>query len=162
MVTLKAVATYIYQRYYRDFGVRIDEMKLHKLLYFAQRECIVQTGEPMFSEQFEAGKYGPLMPIVREWYQDGTLDTYCACDGIDQYQLVFEKIFSHYAKKSAWSLVSLTHGEQSWVKARKGCSQYDSTTHKMELTDIKKDAERIGTRRFLLARYKEFINAKTL
>ena len=38
------VASYIYQRYMYDFGVRIDEMKLHKLLYFTQRECFIQKG----------------------------------------------------------------------------------------------------------------------
>lgn len=34
------VASYICQRYQREFGKRIDEMKLHKLLYFTQRESI--------------------------------------------------------------------------------------------------------------------------
>ena len=38
------IASYICDRYQKEFGTRIDEMKLHKLLYFTQRECIAQTG----------------------------------------------------------------------------------------------------------------------
>lgn len=38
MEKLLNVAGYIYQRYEKDFGNEIDEMKLHKLLYFSQRE----------------------------------------------------------------------------------------------------------------------------
>ena len=59
MMGILQVASYIYKRYMDDFGVRIDEMKLHKLLYFTQRECLIQKGEPMFDAQFEAWKYGP-------------------------------------------------------------------------------------------------------
>ena len=54
MIGILQVASYIYKRYMDDFGVRIDEMKLHKLLYFTQRECLIQKGEPMFEAQFEA------------------------------------------------------------------------------------------------------------
>ncbi len=42
------IASYIYQRYQKQFGKCIDEMKLHKLLYFTQRESIIQTDEPIF------------------------------------------------------------------------------------------------------------------
>ena len=37
-------------RYQKEFGERISEMKLHKLLYFTQRESLIQLGEPMFGE----------------------------------------------------------------------------------------------------------------
>ena len=55
MENVVKVASYICQRYQRQFGKRIDEMKLHKLLYFTQRESIIQTGQPIFEERFEAG-----------------------------------------------------------------------------------------------------------
>ena len=44
------VASYICQRYHQHFGKRIDEMNLHKLLYFTQRESNIQTGDPIFKE----------------------------------------------------------------------------------------------------------------
>ena len=70
MMGILQVASYIYKRYMDDFGVRIDEMKLHKLLYFTQRECLIQKGEPMFEALFEAWKYGPVMVQIRQYYKN--------------------------------------------------------------------------------------------
>ncbi len=61
MMGILQVASYIYKRYMDDFGVRIDEMKLHKLLYFTACSDLFIKGEPMFEAQFEAWKYGPVM-----------------------------------------------------------------------------------------------------
>mgnify|MGYP000190729420 FL=1 len=36
MVSVNTAASYIYEKYKSEFGTTIDEMKLHKLLYFAQ------------------------------------------------------------------------------------------------------------------------------
>lgn len=43
MVSVNIAASYIYEKYKSEFGTTIDEMKLHKLLYFAQRESIIHT-----------------------------------------------------------------------------------------------------------------------
>ena len=48
-------------------------MKLHKLLYFTQRECLIQKGEPMFDAQFEVWKYGPVMVQIRQHYKNDSL-----------------------------------------------------------------------------------------
>ena len=42
------VARYICDEYRKMSGEAIDEMKLHKLLYFSQRESFAITGEPLF------------------------------------------------------------------------------------------------------------------
>ena len=44
------VAQYIYEEYKKIAQSNIDNMKLQKLLYFAQRESIAVTGVPMFSD----------------------------------------------------------------------------------------------------------------
>ncbi len=62
------VAQYIYDEYKRQSGEVIDEMKLHKLLYFAQRESLAITNEPLFEENFEGWKYGPVSREVRTHY----------------------------------------------------------------------------------------------
>ena len=43
MVSVNTAASYIYEKYKSEFGTTIDEMKLHKLLYFAQRDSIIHT-----------------------------------------------------------------------------------------------------------------------
>lgn len=54
MLDVIKVASCIFERYKAQEKTIIDEMKLHKLLYFAQRECFIQKGEPLFPDRFEA------------------------------------------------------------------------------------------------------------
>lgn len=55
MENVVKVASYICQRYQQQFSKRIDEMKLHKLLYFTQREAIIQTEEPILKTVLKPG-----------------------------------------------------------------------------------------------------------
>lgn len=147
------VASYVCQRYQKEFRCRIDEMKLHKLLYFIQRECIAQTGEQMFPDKFEAWKYGPVMVCVRQHYKDDSLHEQMREEVIARYKSVFDKVFETLAYKDAWSLSTLTHGEYSWQNARIG---YDKDAHcsvEIDPEDIRKDAERIKVRRFMLRHF---------
>ena len=67
------VATYIIKRYQSEYKQPIDEMKLHKLMYFAQRESFVQINEPLFDATFYGWKYGPVLKEVRSASKDGTI-----------------------------------------------------------------------------------------
>ena len=144
------IASYICQRYQDQFGQRIDEMKLHKLLYFAQRESLIQLDKPLFSAQFEAWKYGPVLVEIRQLYKDDKLHESLSPESIERLAGVFEVIFSHYAPKDSWSLSILTHGELSWQKARYGIGEDDFCSAHIQIEDIRKDAERIRQRRSAL------------
>ena len=66
------VAEYIFKEYNRVTGELIDEMKLQKLLYFSQRETLAILNKPLFNEEFEGWKYGPISREVRTVYtEDG-------------------------------------------------------------------------------------------
>ena len=152
MIGVKKVASYICRRYLEEYNARIDEMKLHKLLYFMQRESIVQIGEPMFDDTFKAWKYGPVMLVIRQYYKNNTLNLALNKEELEKYKSVFDKVFSMFASKKSWSLGSLSHGEYSWKKAREGFCLYDSCDVDIKTEDIAVDADRIRTRRFLLSR----------
>lgn len=69
------VAQYVFKEYKRVTGEVIDEMKLHKLLYFAQRESLAITNTPLFEEEFEGWKYGPVCKEIRNSITpDGIID----------------------------------------------------------------------------------------
>lgn len=160
MLEVLKVASYIHQRYLSEYGERIEEMKLHKLLYFTQRECIVQMGEPMFAEKFKAWRYGPALLSIRQLYENDTLNLRLSDEAVSKYKLVFDKVLNHYARKSSWSLSTLSRGELSWKQARSGYLPQEVCDVDMQLSDIYKDAERIKLRRFLLSKYKEFQKAR--
>lgn len=150
MLELLKVASYISQRYLEEFGVRIDEMKLHKLLYFTQRECFIQTGYPMFEARFEAWKYGPVMVEIRQHYKDNSLQESFPEEQLKQYKPIFDSVFRIYAKQKSWSLSTLTHGEYSWKQARNGYEEQDACEVEMKTEDIKVDADRVRERRIVL------------
>lgn len=145
------IASYICQRYLKQFGERIDEMKLHKLLYFMQRESIIQTGEPLFADCFEAWRYGPVMVSIRQRYKSDTLQEVLPASEEECYRKVFDTVFDLYAPKDSWSLSSITHGEYAWQEARRR-SVSDEQHRTIFTEDIRKDAERVRVRRILYKR----------
>ncbi len=143
------VASYICRRYELEFGARIDEMKLHKLLYFTQRESIIQTGGPIFADCFEVWKYGPVLLLIRQKYKEDALHEELSDSAQAKYKAVFDTVFESYASKDSWSLSSITHGEYAWRQARKKLAS-DMVSHELIQTDdIRKDAERVKVRHFL-------------
>lgn len=145
------VAAHIAKDYFSEYGQRIDEMKLHKLMYFAQRESLIQTDEPLFNAIFYGWKYGPVLKEIRSAYKDGTFTSIIPQNFItDCTSLILKKVLGEYAGKDSWSLSRLTHGEMSWKKSRIGISEDENSDNPMNLEDIRADAERIKNRRKML------------
>lgn len=141
------VAAYIAQRYFSEYNEQIDEMKLHELMYFAQRESLIQTGEPLFDATFYGWKYGPILKEIRSAYKDGTFGSIEFSNFTKDCSSILNKVFEKYAGKESWSLSRLTHGELSWKNSRIGISEEENSDNPMNFDDIRHDAERIKTRR---------------
>lgn len=148
MMDVIKVASYIFKRYQDETKETIDEMKLHKLMYFAQREAIIQTGSPLFDTQFAAWKYGPVIVEVRNSYRSNSLNQFPTEQEIAPYKVAFDFVFKNYAVKDSWTLSMLTHGESSWKNARVGYGVDDHCDVLIDTNDIVKDAERMKVRRF--------------
>lgn len=97
------VAAYISQRYFSEYGEQIDKMKLHELMYFAQREALIQTGEPLFDAAFYGCKYGFVLKEIL----DTTLISIEPKDFISNCYSILNKVFESYAEKDSWSFSRL-------------------------------------------------------
>lgn len=150
MVNVLEAAGYIYNKYLAEYGEKIDEMKLHKLLYFAQRESIIQTGKPLFDATFYGWKFGPVLKEIREAYRDNNFPNEICAESVNQMLPVMDSVLSDYADKKSWSLSRLTHGEVSWKNSRQGVAENENSDNPMRLSDIVLDAERIKSRREML------------
>lgn len=150
MVSVNTVASYIYEKYKSEFGTIIDEMKLHKLLYFAQRESIIQTGNPLFDATFRGWKYGPILKEIRESYKNSSFVPVTSSSDIDEMEPIVDTVFEQYAEKDSWSLSRLTHGEYSWKKSREGIPENINSDKPINVEDIRIDADRVRARRELL------------
>lgn len=150
MVSAVDIASYISERYLKEYGERIDEMKLHKLLYLTQRECLIQTGEPMFEATFHAWRYGPVLPEIRLLYKQDALKGSLSNEEEDQYAEVLNFVFAEYAPKRSSVLSNLTHCEYSWTHAREGYGKYEDSDVPMLMEDIRRDADYFRQRRIML------------
>ena len=150
MVDVVSIASYISERYMKEYGERIDEMKLHKLLYLTQRECLIQTGEPMFEATFHAWKYGPVLPEIRQLYKQDSLKGGLTEEQEETYKQVLDYVFAEYAHKRSFVLSLITHGNYSWKHAREGYGKYEDSDVPMLMKDIRRDAAYFKQRRLML------------
>lgn len=156
MVDVSKLASYISYRYaHENNGAEIDEMKMHKLLYFAQRESLIQANEPLFVEDFQAWKFGPVLPVIRNIYINNALCDIPQAKLNDEQTQIMDYVFKQYSQNDSWSLSRLTHGEYSWQNARNGISEYDNCDELISLEDIKVDAEKQSQRRKALKELRE-------
>lgn len=145
MIDVRTAAKYLIRRYEQKSGCVMDEMKLHKLLYFTQRESFVLLGKPMFLDKFEAWKYGPVMRCLRKahWeYQDQSV-----LPEDSEYIPVLEDTLRRYAFMDSWTLSNISHGETCWQKAKD--KEVGSSPVEIETYDIEYDARVIKYRRFM-------------
>ena len=156
MISVLKVASYLTERYKKAYGQTMDEMRLHKLLYFTQKECVIQLGEPMFAEEIRAWKYGPVVPCVRMAYKADNLHEQLTDDEKVKYEPVFDAVFYIYGKRSSWTLVTLSHSEKSWERARVGYGEYESSDVPMMIEDIFEDAQDTIKRRTEVEAYRKF------
>lgn len=141
-------AAYIRERYANENNNEaVDEMKIHKLLYFAQRESFIRFNRPLFNAEFHAWRYGPVLHEVRTAYKDETILSIKPSPLTPNQLIVMDYVFKQYSQKNSWSLSRLTHGEYSWKHAREGYSEDENSDEIMRLEDIKKDAKRQLERR---------------
>lgn len=150
MENVMNIAAHIAYRYFSEYGHQIDEMKLHKLMYFAQRESFIENKEPLFNATFYGWKYGPILKEIRSAYKEGTFFSILPEKFVKDCSVILDRVFTEYSEKESWSLSRLTHGELSWKNSRIGIPDEENSDNPMSTDDIKKDAERIKARREML------------
>lgn len=134
------VAAYILQKYQEITGEALDDMKLHKLLYFTQREAFAIIGRPAFDGVFEGWKYGP---VCREVWDN--LHTARALTGpvSDEIQYIANNVILEYGSLASWKLSELSHKDVAWQNARRGLAPDENGNRPLSLVDIQADAAKI-------------------
>lgn len=102
---------------------KITNMKLQKLLYYAQGICLAMHNKPLFYEKIEAWKHGPVIPEVYCKYSafKGTpleIGDYNSAkineiEDNDEIRNILEITFNNFAIYTAWQLRNMTHQENS-------------------------------------------------
>ena len=129
MYSAEKIAEWFLARNRRDIAEGSDEMisnlKLQKLLYYAQGCTLAITGEPLFNDEILAWEHGPVVPCIYHKYKsngangipyDGEFDG----SFLDKKTAsILEEVYQEFGQYSAWKLRNMTHEEAPWQKTQK-------------------------------------------
>ncbi len=122
-ITAKNVANYFLMINDPDVGELISNLKVQKLVYYAQGFYLAIYDKTLFKDPIEAWEHGP---VVRELYNHfKKYESNHIPPPVDfDYKKIFNKkqikvlqeVYNVYGQYSAWKLRQLTHSEPPWQK----------------------------------------------
>lgn len=124
------ICDYIISRF-SDKWEEITNLKLQKLLYYAQWRNLAINWEAIFEDQIEARINGPVCPNAYHHYKhhgSSSLSTHWEVNinlinnKTDQ---ILIQVLDIYWALSPWQLVAMTHAEGPWKEAREWLWEYD-------------------------------------
>ena len=96
----------------------ISNLKIQKLLYYAQECALASLGEVLFKDDIVAWEHGPVVEgVYQKYYEFGrkgisVIPDYPLLTPIIEDLLI--NTYNYFAKYSAWELANLTYGEDPW------------------------------------------------
>lgn len=117
------VANYFLVLVDREAGDSITQLKLQKLIYFAQGIHLALFDKALFEEEIKAWKHGPVVPALRSIFgnfRDNVIPLPYEIDFAIYTELqkkLIHKVYSFYGAHSAAYLRNLTHTHSIWYEA---------------------------------------------
>jgi uncharacterized phage-associated protein len=127
MLTAQDIAEYFLSRVDPDSGDLISNLKIQKLVYYAQGYHLALNGTPLFREEIEAWEHGPVVPVLYRRYKQHGAGPIPIPESIDiekyseDVRELLEELYQVYSQFSAWKLRDMTHAEPPWVDAYSRC-----------------------------------------
>jgi uncharacterized phage-associated protein len=103
-----------------ESGELISNLKLQKLVYYAQGFHLAAYDKPLFNERIEAWTHGPVVPELYRAYKaygDGAIPPPIDFDVNkidDTSRQLLDEVYNVYGQFSAWKLRNMTHMEPPW------------------------------------------------
>jgi uncharacterized phage-associated protein len=116
------VAEYFLASVDEDAGDSITNLKLQKLLYYAQGFHLAIYDKPLFWESIKKWAHGPVVPQAYHAYKEYGSQAIPVTqinphDYSEQETELLNEIYSVYGQFSATKLRSMTHQEPPWADA---------------------------------------------
>lgn len=123
MLWASDIARYFLWKYGGDEDP-ISNLKLQKLLYYAQGYYTAFFDDSLFGDTIEAWDHGPVVRNVWQTYAQhgsGTIpkpETFDVGQIPEQQLGLLDRVYEAYGQYTAWKLRDMTHEEQPWLIAR--------------------------------------------
>jgi uncharacterized phage-associated protein len=121
MTSALEVAHYFLAKQDEAAGELITNLKLQKLVYYAQGFHLAVFDKPLFPEQIKAWEHGPVVPQLWHVYKDYGSKPLPLPDDVSAFDSatreLLDEVADVYGQFSAWRLRELTHSEPPWIEA---------------------------------------------
>ena len=105
-----------------------SNLRVQKLLYYAQGHYLARKGVPLFDEAIQAWSHGPVVPEVYHVFKRfgsnpvklDKSDDFNFSDIDEETTQFLLEVWSAYAPYSTWALRNMTHKEQPWKNTFNG------------------------------------------
>jgi len=131
VTTAAAVADYLLWAS-RERGEPLSNLKLQKLLYYAQAWYLALNDQPLFADDFQAWVHGPVLPS--QYHRFKAAAWMPIAEPVDEPALPQElkaflnEILDVFGVETAIALELMTHRERPWAEARRGLPPDASST----------------------------------
>lgn len=113
---------------------RLTNLKLQKILYYAQGWYLANFKKPLFGDKIEAWKYGPAIRTIYQQFKNNgnavlndEVGEWEIKEIDKQTQKFLDEVWNVYKKYSGSDLVSLTHKEPPYIEARNSIKEGDNS-----------------------------------
>jgi len=121
MLTAKDIAEYFLTL---DIDEELSNLKIQKLLYYAQGIYVALHHEPLFHDKIEHWTQGPVVPeLYHEYKVYGTAAIlHPTIIDLDKYSPqmieVLNEVWDVFGQYSAWRLRAMTHDDPPWCETQ--------------------------------------------
>ncbi|MHB8327845.1 MAG: Panacea domain-containing protein [bacterium] len=126
MLTAEQVANYFLSKCDDEAGDNISNLKIQKLVYYAQGFHFAMFEKPLFSENIEAWMHGPVVVELYDKFKEYGSGAIPVPEYIDfaiysdEEKELLDDVYIVYGQFSAWKLRELTHNESPWMNTPEG------------------------------------------
>jgi len=123
MVNVNNVANYFLSKTIDEEDSKITNLKLQKLLYYAQGFHLALFEDELYNETIEAWMHGPVCPEAYQLYKkygsniipcDECNEDFENIFSSDQIELL-DEVYEIFGQFSGWKLRDMTHEEPTWL-----------------------------------------------
>lgn len=122
-ISARTVARWFVNHADRSSGEAITQLKLQKLVYYAEAWFLANFDCPLIEEDFEAWAHGPAVRTLYSKYREYGWEALPPERGPEPTKEVakfLDAVYREYGQFSAKRLEEMTHKETPWQAAREG------------------------------------------
>lgn len=138
--TAMTVANYLVA-FSQKHGDPMTNLKLQKLLYYAEGWFLALHGRSLFADTIQAWPRGPAVYRVWKTYSDyqwkPIRKSVAPPDVSRMAEDHLEELMAEYGNFSAYTLERMTHEEPPWLNARRGLAAEERSTRPISRADMR-------------------------